>query len=82
MKWEATNHRWQGDPRAAVHDLCVGAAAEPNRMELLLQAHCRLIRESFELDGTFEGHLLQLPCNEHGHLQLHQAAQSLVRTYM
>jgi len=26
--------------------------------------------ESFELEGTFKGHLVQLPCNEQGHLQL------------
>jgi len=26
--------------------------------------------ESFEFEGTFKGHLVQLPCNEYGHLQL------------
>jgi len=25
------------------------------------------IIESFELEGTLEGHLVQLPCNEQGH---------------
>ena len=28
------------------------------------------------LEGTFKGHLVQLPCNEQGHLQLDQVAQS------
>ena len=27
---------------------------------------------SFELEGTLKSHLVQLPCNEQGHLQLHQ----------
>ena len=35
--------------------------------------------ESFELEGTFKGHVAQLPCNKQGHLQLHQVAQSLVQ---
>ena len=30
------------------------------------------IIESFELEGTFKGHLVQIPCNEQGHPQLHQ----------
>ena len=33
--------------------------------------------ESFELEGTFKGHLVQLPCNKEGHLQLDEGAQSL-----
>ena len=28
------------------------------------------LMESFELESTFKGHLVQLPCNEQGHLQL------------
>ena len=32
--------------------------------------------ESFELEGTLNGHLAQLPCNEQRHLQLDQGAQS------
>jgi len=28
--------------------------------------------ELFELEGTFKGHRVQLPCSEQGHLQLHQ----------
>ncbi|KAK4822001.1 hypothetical protein QYF61_006615, partial [Mycteria americana] len=34
---------------------------------------------SFGLDGTFKGHLVQPPCNEQGHLQLDQVAQSPVQ---
>ena len=36
------------------------------------------IIKSFELEGTFKGHVVQLPCNEQEHLQLHQFPQSLV----
>ena len=32
------------------------------------------IIELFELEGTFKGHLIRLPYNEQGHLQLHQGA--------
>ena len=35
--------------------------------------------DSFELEGTFEGHLVQLPCSEQRHPQLSQLAQSLVQ---
>ena len=35
------------------------------------------IVESFELDGIFKGYLVQLPCNEQGHLQLHQVLRAL-----
>ena len=37
------------------------------------------ITESFELERTFKGHLVQLPCNEQGRPQLDQVAQSLVQ---
>ena len=33
----------------------------------------------FELEGTFKGHLVQLPWNKKGHLQLDQVAQSPVQ---
>ena len=33
----------------------------------------------FELEGTLKSHLVQLPCNEQGHLQLHQVAQSPIQ---
>jgi len=36
------------------------------------------IIERFELEETFKGHLVQLLCNEQGHLQPHQGAQSPV----
>ena len=38
----------------------------------------RRIKESFELEGTLRGHVVQLSCNEQSHLKLHQVAQSLV----
>jgi len=34
------------------------------------------IIEQFGLEGTFKGHLVQAPCNEQGHPQLDQVAQS------
>ena len=34
------------------------------------------ITESFELEGTLKGHLVQLPCIEQGYLQLDEVAQS------
>lgn len=37
-----------------------------------------LIIESFELEETLKGHLVQALCSEQGHLQLDQVAQSLV----
>jgi len=37
------------------------------------------ITESLELEGTFKGHLAQLPCNEWGHPQLDQVAQGLIQ---
>ena len=35
--------------------------------------------EMFELEGTFKGHLVQLPCSDQGHLQLDQVAQSPIQ---
>ena len=32
--------------------------------------------QQFELEGALTGHLIQLSCNEQGHLQLDQFAQS------
>ena len=34
------------------------------------------IKESFELEGTLKGHLVQHPCSQQEHLQLDQDAQS------
>ena len=39
-------------------------------------SQCNIIEELFELKRVFKGHLVQLHCNEQGHLQLHQVAQS------
>ena len=33
----------------------------------------------FELEGTFKGHLVQLPCHEQGHPQLGQVAQNPIQ---
>lgn len=44
-----------------------------------LESYNHILTESFELKGTFNGHLVQLPCDEQGHLQLHQTAQSPVQ---
>jgi len=35
--------------------------------------------EWFGWEGTFEGHLVQLPCHEQGHLHPDQVAQSPVQ---
>jgi len=39
----------------------------------------KFLIESFELEETLKSHLVQCPCNEQGHLQLNQGAQSLVQ---
>jgi len=36
--------------------------------------------ELFKLEGTLKGHPAQLPCNEQGHLQPHQGAQSMLQS--
>ena len=35
--------------------------------------------ELFELEGTLKGHLVQFLCNEQGHLQLDEVAQSPIQ---
>ena len=32
--------------------------------------------EWLQLEGTLKGHLVQLPCNEQGHPQLHQVLRA------
>ena len=36
-----------------------------------------LIIELFNLEETFKGHLVQLPCNKQGHAELHQVLRVL-----
>jgi len=43
-----------------------------------LKKNPRII-ESLELEGTFKGSLVQLPCNEQGHAHLDQVAQGLIQ---
>jgi len=38
--------------------------------------------EYFELEGTFKGHLIQAHCNQQGHLQPYQGAQSPVQPHL
>jgi len=40
---------------------------------------CAKIIESLQLERIFKGHLVQIPCNEQGHLRLSQGAQILVQ---
>ena len=40
------------------------------------------IIESLELERTSIGHLVQLPCNEQGNLQLDQVAQALIQPHL
>jgi len=44
------------------------------RIDLIFFSFLHRITESFELEETLKGHVVELPYNEHGHLQLHQAA--------
>ena len=45
-------------------------------MFIFLHLLLRIV-ESFELERTFKLHLVQLPCNEQGHLELHQVLRAL-----
>ena len=44
---------------------------------VVIQLYLRVI-ESLELEGTFKGQLVQLPCSEQGYPELDQAAQGLI----
>jgi len=48
---------------------------EPTVHALFLDTHDRTI-ESSDLERTFKGHLVQCPCSEQGHLQLHQVLKA------
>ena len=43
--------------------------------EVLSSSCLHRIIDSFKLEETFKGHLVERPCNEQGHLQLHQVEQ-------
>ena len=47
-----------------------------NPIVLQMDFHRIVDSELFELEGTPRGRLVQFPCNEQRHLQLHQGAQS------
>ena len=51
-----------------------------NRKKRIVTSFLTIIIESFELEGILKSHLAQLPCNEQGHPQLDQVAQSLVQS--
>lgn len=46
---------------------------------IFLREHYLIFIQLFDLEGTLKGHLLQLPFNEQGCLQLEQGAQRLYR---
>ena len=48
------------------------------RITSFITIHLRII-ESLELEGTFKDPIVQLPCNEQGHLQLDEVAQCPVQ---
>ena len=48
-------------------------------ISLVISMEINGITESFELDETLTGHLVQIPCNEQGHLQLEQGAHGPVQ---
>ena len=56
----------------------VKLSSKPPTQHHLPGTHRRII-ESLELEGTFKGHLVQLPCNEQGRAQLDQVAQGLIQ---
>ena len=49
------------------------------KTEITSQQHSMLLArviETFELEETFKGHLVQLPCSEQGHLRLSQVLRA------
>ena len=73
-KGQQISHR-QLNPPQVMH-MSMGCAYVPS-CPVDAHSYHRII-ESLELEGTFKGHLGQIPCNEQGHLQLDQGAQSPV----
>jgi len=61
-----------GDKEQNYHQIC------SSNSHVYIVEKYRII-ECFGLEGTFRGHLAQLPCSEQGHLQLDQVAQSPVQ---
>ena len=59
--------------------LLLGSPSRHSHPELRQQAI--LESQLFELDRTLKGQLVQLPCDKHRHLQLHQSARSLVQAW-
>jgi len=45
-------------------------------------SHWHLIIESFESEGTFKGHLFQLPCNEQAHHSYNRLISDISRIYI
>lgn len=52
----------------------------PRKTEKNASGSHRII-ESVELEGTFKGHLVQLLCNGHRHVQLNKVAQGLIQPH-
>lgn len=46
---------------------------------LQMQSQNYGVIESLELEGSFKGLLVQLPCSEQGHAQLNQVAQGFIQ---
>lgn len=44
-----------------------------------MEGVCTNFIEWFELGGTLESHLVQIPCDEQGHQQLHQELRAPAR---
>ena len=57
-----------------------GEGIVPLYATLVMHISNHTVIELFELEGTYKGHLVQLSCNEQGHLQLHQVTQSPVQS--
>ena len=78
-----------GGPGSNKVDLAQNKSVLSDRKENLFSTEMKLLRQftkksqgigisqnCLSWERPFKGHLVQLPCNEQGHLQLHQVAQS------